>query len=240
MRHHSSLNGYVVFPSRQMEEEWLHATSSKLPREKLANRFEALLDSAESEQEVHEFFEQHPQLLPGVEYYHNGPMGDVVVTKLPLGSDFVTDFAFASENSQAVQFTCVEIENPRQPIFDRGAQFSRGYLAAKQQLADWNQWAQQNIRQALRMFGRLGRFLPQEYYTISLECVLVMGRRAEFNTIKRKQRWAAEYALRQASMRIMTYDRLLERTRSECYAWDHKMLVCSYKDRALHAKRISA
>jgi hypothetical protein len=240
MQRHSNLNRYVVFPSKRLEQDWLAASDSSPPREKLARKFEALLESAHAEQEIHEFFELHPQLLPGVEHYHNGPRGDIVVTKLPLGQDFVTDFAFASENSQSVQFTCVEIEGPRVSIFGRGAQFSREYLEAKQQIADWNLWAQQNIREAIRLFDRLGRHLPQEYYAISLQCFLVVGRRGELNTLKRKQRWAAENALRQASMAIMTYDRLIERMKSECYAWRHKMLVCSYKDRALHAKRISA
>ena len=62
----------------------------------------------------------------------------------------------------------------------------------------------------------------------------------EINTIKKKQRWAAEGALRQASLAIMTYDRLLEGMRSYPRGWSDKMLVCVYRDRALHAKRISA
>jgi len=223
-----------------MENEWRYARPARHCPDKLADRFERVLDSATSEQEIQDFFEQHPQLLPGVGYYHNGPRGELVVSKLPLGHDFVTDFAFVSENSQMVHFTCIELESPTKRLFNRGAVFSRAYLDARQQIADWNLWAQQNLRQAMRMFGRVGRWLPEAYYEISLECVLIVGRRSEINTIKRKQRWAAEYALRQASCTIMTYDRLIDCMRSGFHSWSDKMLVCTYRDRALVAKRISA
>jgi hypothetical protein len=222
-----------------MEEAWDRAKRSRRSTDNLGEKLAKILESAQSEQEVHDFFEAHPQALPNVGYYHNGPRGDLVVTKMPLGHDFVTDFAFVTENSQMVQFTCLEIESPAKRLFNRGASFSRAYLDARQQLADWNLWAQQNIRQAMRMFGRLGYWLPEEYYRISLECVLIMGRRAEINTIKRRQRWAAEYALRPASLTIMTYDRLLERLELGYAGWEEKMLVCSYRDRVLHVKRIS-
>lgn len=91
----------------------------------------------------------------------------------------------------------------------------------------------------MRMFGQIGCWLPEDYYRISLECVLVMGRRSEINTVKRKQRWAAEYALRPASLTLMTFDRLIERLDLGYRDWGYKMLVCAYRDRALHVKRIS-
>jgi hypothetical protein len=230
---------FAVFPSAAMEDEWKRTRPARHSADRLVERFEKILSTARSEQEIHEFFESYPQLLPDVGYYHNGPRGDVVVTKMPLGSDFVTDFAFVSENSQMVQFTCIEIESPTKRLFNRGAAFSRSYVDAKQQIVDWNLWAQQNLRQAMRIFGRLGYWLPSDHYRISLECVLIFGRRSEINTVKRKQRWAAESALRPASLTIMTYDRLLERMRWGLHSWSGKMLVCSYRDRALHVKRIS-
>ncbi len=236
---HSYLNPFVIFPNAEMEREWERARSARYECDQIADEFERVLQKARSEQEVHDFFEFHPQFLPDTGTYHNGPRGDLVVTKMPLGLDFVTDFAFVSENSQMVQFTCIEIESPTKLLFNRGASFSRAYLDARQQLADWNLWAQQNLRQAMRMFGRLGRWLTDDYYEISLRCILVIGRRSEINTPKRKQRWAAEAALRQASLSIMTYDRLIERMRGFDHEWSDKMLVCNYRDRALHVKRIS-
>jgi len=241
MKLHSYINKYIVFPSKFMEEQWVASPDTVASSsEMLADELEGLLSSVKTEQPIHDFFEAHPQVLPGIGFYHNGPRGDIVVTKLPLGLDFVTDFAFVSANSQMVQFTCIEIEGPRVSLFGRGAQFSRAYLEARQQIADWNLWAQSNIREAMRMFDRLGDWLPSATFSISLQCILVVGRRSEIDTIKRKQRWAAENALRQASMTIMTYDRLLDGMRSGYQSWSKKMLVCTYKDRALHAKHISA
>lgn len=137
MPRYSAINPFVIFPSVAMEEEWTHKRRrSGCSSEKLAKKLSHVVDNARSEQEVHEFFELHPQALPDVGYYHNGPRGNLVVTKMPLGHDFVTDFAFVSENSQMVQFTCVEIEAPTKQLFNRGAAFSRDYLDARQQLSD--------------------------------------------------------------------------------------------------------
>lgn len=239
MRRFSAVNGFVIFESRSLENEWQHAKDANYDTTGLVDKFEYVVDHAKTEQEVHDFFELHPQLLPNVGFYHNGPRGDLIVSKLPLGNDFVTDFAFVTENSQMVEFTCIEIESPSKRLFNRNSEFSRGYLDARQQITDWNLWAQQNMREAMRMFGRLGNWLPEKYYQISLRCILVVGRRSEINTIKRKQRWAAENALRQASLSIMTYDRLLDGMKSSFYEWNKSMLVCTYRDRALHAKSIS-
>lgn len=222
-----------------MEERWCHRQESGIDHAALAEEFEALLDKAKDEETVHGFLEAHPQLLPDVGFFHNGPRGDLVVSKLPLGEDFICDFAFVTEDSQTLLFTCIEIESPAKRLFNKGAAFSRDYLDARQQIADWNGWAQQNMRQALRLFDRLGQWLSVERYSITLQCILVMGRRAEINTVKRRQRWAAENALRQASMNIMTYDRLVETARFGHRPWNKKMLVCHYADRALHVKRIS-
>jgi hypothetical protein len=137
----------------------------------------------------------------------------MIVTKFPLNVDFVTDFAFVSENSQCLEITFVEIESPKKRIFNKNGSFSRDYLDARQQLADWNGWAQHNLRNVAALFGPMEKFIFGGGDCITLRSILIIGRRSELTSRKRQQRWAAENALRAASMNIMTYDRLLERTR---------------------------
>jgi hypothetical protein len=205
--------------------------------DEVADRFERCLSEAKREQDIHDFFEQYPHVLPGMDTYHNGPLANLVVTKFPLGSDFITDFAFVSENSQAMEMTFVEIESPTQRIFRRDGSFSREYLDAKQQLADWNAWAQHNLRTVADLFGPLRTCIQSRYIQLSLRCILVFGRRSELKGRKRQERWAAENALRAASMNIMTYDRLLERIQHG-FVWSFKkrVLISVYKDREFHVK----
>jgi hypothetical protein len=101
------------------------------------------------------------------------------------------------------------IEHPKKPLFNKDSSFSRRYLVARQQIVDWNCWAQQNIRSAMRLFERLGQWLPTQYYQISLKCSLVYGWHNQIDTTQKKQRWAAEYSAIPPSISIMTYDRVL-------------------------------
>jgi hypothetical protein len=239
MKRHSYANGFVIFPHSGMEDEWSRTQNRIADPVTLARKFQRVLDTADDEQTVQSFLEDHPQMLPALMHYHNGPRGDLVICKLPLGHDFVCDFAYASENSQCIQFTCVEIESPTKRLFNRDGSFTADYFHARQQIADWNAWAQYNLRAVLDSFDRLGRYANQRDYTISLRCYLVMGRRSELTTVKRRQRWAAEHALSQSSLHMMTYDRLLTDAEHSFYQWKKRLLVCQYRDRALHVKQIS-
>jgi len=215
--------------------------SSPIPLlDTLAGKLKDCLAAASCEQDVQDFLEQFPHLLPGINTYHNGPLASVVAAKWPLGNDYVTDFAFISENSRCVEMTFVESESPTKRIFRNDGSFSRTYLDARQQLSDWNGWAQNNLRSAAALFGPMGRLISFPYHQVTLKCVLVFGRRSEFTTRKRQGRWAAENLAFGHSMQAMTYDRIVDRVEAE-FIWplSKRIAVCSYRDRAFHVKRIA-
>jgi hypothetical protein len=241
MRAHPSFPRWIKFPYG-VDPSGLNSIPTTIPTsEELASRFEQCLADATNEQTAQDFLEEYPHILPGVDTFHNGPLGDIIIAKFRLNNDFITDFAFVSENSQAMEMTFVEIESPGKPLFKRDGSFSRDYLDARQQLADWNAWGQQELRTVAKLFGPFSRGIPNSrYIDLTLRCVLIMGRRSELNSRKRQERWAAENALRHASMAIMTYDRLIERIRHELFWPLHKrLLVCSYRDREFQVKRIA-
>ncbi len=227
----------MEFPTPDLESLWRSTSSAAPPSEVLADELEELLNEPADEASIQEYFERYPQLLPGMDRFHHGPRGDAVISKLPLGTDFITDFAFVSANSQYLCLTCVELESPKKKLFTRGASFSRSYLDARQQVTDWNYWAQQHLRGTLALFSSLGKWT--NFMEVTLRCILVVGRRDELSTRKRLERWSAEYALKPSSIDIMTYDRVLEQIRSGWH-WtsERRMLVCSYRDRSLMVKSL--
>lgn len=232
-------NWYVEFDDPMLLIEYERISLFRTSAKVIAKKLKALLDSNPSETKVQEFFEQYPRCLPDGGMYHHGIRGDVVVAKLPLSNDFVTDFAYMSENSQEVCVFCVEIERPGKKLFRKDGLFSAEYLQAKQQVVDWNFWAQNHIREVLPLFGRLGAYLKADFYSISVRCILIMGRRSELTTRKRKERWAAEAALLPRTISVMTYDRLLESLDHPMWVPDNnKFVVCAYRDRALKVKSI--
>lgn len=231
----------VEFADDAQKYEYEGARIKRRPVSELGTQLRTLVDSDPSEEAVQRFFEENPRCLPWTGYYHHGLRADVVISKLPLQNDYVTDFAYMSANSQSIMIICVEIERPGKKIFRKDGNFTAGYLAAKQQVLDWNFWAQHNIRSAFKCFGKLGQFLAPDIYNVKMHCILVVGRRSELSTRKRKERWSTEDATLPKSIEIMTYDRLIDLLESGFYAPDNKkILVCSYRDRALKVKHVTA
>src|SRR4051812_41127172 len=106
------INSCIKFHSDEDEARLKVRRASLLPSSTESNEWHELLSSNPTEALVQDFLERHPTLLPGLMDLHNGPLHDIILTKLPLGSDYQTDFAFVTRHSMALQFTFVEIEAP--------------------------------------------------------------------------------------------------------------------------------
>jgi hypothetical protein len=232
----------VQFQNEEQERLFNEETLSIREPYDVASEFETLLNTNSSEQQIQDFFEENPRYLPQAGFYHNGLRSSVVVSKLPLQNDFVTDFAYMSENSQEILVVCIELEKPDKKIFRRDGNFTSEFHQAKQQVVDWNYWAQTNRSEALKYFGKLAMAINPKWLDVSLQSILVYGRRSEISNRKRQERWSAEAALLPRSIQIMTYDRLLDSMKSSFYRLpdNHKIIVCSYRDRALQAKYVRA
>lgn len=176
-------------------------------QDSLKEKFIRYLESASSEAEMQYFIEANPAIIPGLYDMHNGPAGNVVISKLRLSSDFVTDFAFISCNSAVSQITLVEIESPRTQIFrDSDDEFTSSFNRSFQQLRDWHLWSEQNSSHLKDLFRSTYHRNIFRYQKILIRCVLIAGRRSEIRTsAKREKRWAG---INNESTCVMTYDRL--------------------------------
>lgn len=198
-----------------------------------------LVESKAAEPQIQEFLEAHPYLLPGFDRLHHGPYEGIVATKFALGTSFQTDFAFVSSNSQTLCLTAVEIESSRKRLFRKDGRFSRDYFDAKQQIVDWLFWAQHHVRDALDAWGYLLRGITPKCYDIRFRGYLVFGRRAELDDPVKKERWASEASSLDARLAVMTYDRLLQLRSWLCPDIDNeRIIVCSFKDRRFHVKKV--
>lgn len=215
--------------------------SSRRSPDHLVGTFESLLDKPhhkQHEQEIQEYLERNPALLPGLFDYHNGPAGDMVVAKLELG-DFIPDFAFATQTTGSVQFTFVEIEDPCKRIFTRSDAFTQKFWQALQQTIEWVGSCDRSKERLQSMFGSVTTLFYPDGSPKSMRCkaYLIYGRRDEVNNRKRSERWAA-HGLNLwgpgRSVEVMTYDRLMP-TDSRAFEWvytvNRHLRTCVYKDR---------
>lgn len=237
------LNRWLEFESH---DDYLRYKNSKrkvsaweLHAEKREKQFKELIDKKSSEPAIHTFLEENPYLLPGFGDLHHGPYEGIIATKLSLGRSFITDFAYIASNSQTLFFTCVEIESAKKRLFRSDGKFHRDYLDARQQIVDWLHWAEQNQKEAIDCWGAMFNGRPASWFRIAFRGFLVFGRRSEFDTREKQERWSAEASSLHSGLSTMTYDRLLQRNSYVHYNVDNTNLaVCSYRERRFIVKKV--
>jgi hypothetical protein len=243
------MRGGLANPALRFQDPWQEAdftskTNPKWPRgyEDSIREFRKLLNRKVAEAPVQDFLERAPYLIPGIATYHHGPYEGIIATKLALGADFQSDFAYVTSNSQTLCFTGVEIESPGKKLFRKDDKFHRDYLDARQQITDWLFWAHHNLREALDRWGPLFRYHRLRDNQIIFRGILVFGRRSDFaGNRKRKERWAAEAGSLRSNLCTMTYDRILERADMLPPDMDNdKLVVCKYADRHFQVKYVCA
>ena len=57
-------------------------------RKTLQDKYNRYLQIAKNEAEMQYFFEINPMFIPGLFDLHNGPIGNIVITKLKLAEEF--------------------------------------------------------------------------------------------------------------------------------------------------------
>jgi hypothetical protein len=175
----------------------------------LRKKYLAYLKRAKTEKEMQLFFETNPIVLPGLYDRHNGPLGNVIISKLKLANEYATDFAFISEDSANVQITLIEIGSPSMKVFrDADDQFTSTFNKALQQMRDWTTWFHTNQTYAKDLFRDIyfrGLFRHQH---VTTKVILIAGRRDLIRrNSQREKRWAGLNAAIEPNEAI-TYDHL--------------------------------
>jgi hypothetical protein len=225
-------NQCIKFHSDHDKKNIAERISVQKSSELILADWKTVLDNASREQEIQNYLERHPALVPGILDLHNGPLHGIIVSKFPFGADYRCDFAFVTRHSMALQFTFVEIEDPKKLIFNKDGSFSQSFNQARQQIADWNIWAKTNIHTLVDMFSPMFETYNAWNDYKDFRFYLVYGRRNEVETDKkRKDRWSSLHISGDRKTFIMSYDRIYLFTEMI-----DKLIVCTYKERRFYAK----
>lgn len=175
----------------------------------LRKKYLAFLKQAKSEKQMQLFFEINPIMLPCLYDRHNGPVGNVVISKLKLANEFETDFAFISEDSGRSQITLIEIESPSIKIFrNSDNQFTSTFNKAVQQMRDWVTWFHSNQTYAKDLFRNIYHRGIFRYQHVSTKVILIAGRRDHIRrNSQREKRWAGLNVSIEPNV-VITYDHL--------------------------------
>lgn len=231
------LDNYPIFCDSQNDVKRFnetHGFENKVDVSKLQGSWEEELNSGQVEQYFQEMLEQYPILVPGIDDAHHGPVGSIVVSKYPFGSNFISDFAYATANSAYIRITFVEIEKPDKRIFTKMDEFSADFNHSIMQVTDWKSWCDQNRQYVMNAWQHVISECGYAQQHIVFGCILVFGRR--YMTTKSPstlRRWTDNVSRYEKSdIQIMTYDRLGDNllTLPNSSFAKNRLVVCRYSD----------
>lgn len=184
---------------------------AKFEADFLRKKYLSYLKQAQNEKQMQSFLEANPILLPGLYNFHNGPLGDVVISQPSLGNEYRADFGFISTNSANSRVTLIEIESPSIAIFRNcDDRFTASFNKAVQQMRDWILWSQDHQKEIMNSFRDTYFNNVFRHQYVSTQVILIAGRRNEINrTVQREKRWAGLNKSMEPHV-IMTYDRLAD------------------------------
>jgi hypothetical protein len=165
------------------------------------NTLDNLLQTHPEEPALQKFFEEKPERLCGSIYL----MGNSVIRKLPIGNDYVSDFVYVNPQSGRTRLFLVEIESSTKAIFNKDDSFTSDFHKALQQIKDWVRFCnnhQQVVRDILEPLRQQNGDQVSSYIARG---ILIYGRRAELNSVKRRERWESTLSP-EDSLEIRTYD----------------------------------
>ncbi|WP_394551197.1 Shedu anti-phage system protein SduA domain-containing protein [Pantoea sp. SGAir0183] len=165
------------------------------------NNLNKLIETNPEESIVQDFLERYPASIIGSKY----ALSNALIAKLPLGVDFVTDFAWVNPRSGPTYVYLIEIEKPSKLIFNQDDSFTQAFNHAYGQVEDWLGWTSRNqntLRDILAPL-RPDFLLPPFFATRG---VLIYGRESELNdNNRRKERWSQK-GLSNPFIEVRTYD----------------------------------
>lgn len=176
--------------------------------EKIEN-FKQLLDAEENEQVYQNFIEENSEFLPRHFMQNHGIHLQLFLRKLPLSSEYISDFFFMSKSTDDWNYVMVEIEKPQSKFFKDGSNdLHRDFLVAVDQIKSWQAWFTQTANKS--HFEQQLSFLkkPITNTPVYIKYILVFGRRSEIEDSTLRLSKVKSYE--DDDFKIMTFDSLCE------------------------------
>jgi len=168
-----------------------------------------LNDPDASEPDVQNYLENNTELISLPWRLNHALHQEAIISKFPLDTSIITDFAYLTKSSGEWYLVLVELEDPKKPIFKSDKQrviLSRDLAAALDQIAEWKTFADRHKDEIVRRISLLRR--PLENNRVRIKYVLIYGRRKELTGQERIDRLAS---LGEGSLKVVTYDSLLSK-----------------------------
>lgn len=185
--------------------------------ETLIASFKDLLDlpappGRQKEQVIQDFLEQHTELIPTPNLLNHRLHFQSIISKFPLSTELITDYAYITKSSEVWRITLVELESPDKNLFTNDTKkviTSAEFNAALNQVRSWKHFIENNKSEVIRHIEPLLRPFAMSRNPIEFDYQLIIGRSNNKNfSLERKQHFRG--LINETRINILTYDQLID------------------------------
>lgn len=138
------------------------------------------------ENEIQNFLEKHPCMIPGAHNMFGGESGHppilhAVISQpvMPTYGGYIPDFMWLSTNSDCVEPVFIEIESPKKKWFTKAGTFTQNFQQALDQIDNWKAYLNEPTNEMkFKEFYGLDQY-PYNQRAFTPSFVLIYGRREE-------------------------------------------------------------
>lgn len=172
------------------------------------------LDNAKDENEIQEYLEINPYLLPATFVLNHGIHFGSYISKLPIGTGYQTDFAYITKSSIEWRIVLMEIEDPKKKFFNKNGTPTSNFTQARDQVLEWKSYIENKGSSYVR--ESLEKLIVPSHMKINpvkFKYLLVYGRTDELKGNERLLEKIQQY--NSEDFRIITYDSLISQCKTE-------------------------
>lgn len=190
--------------------------------ETLIQKYLTVLDSPapqgrQKEQVVQDFLEEHSVLIPTPNRLNHQLHFQSIISKFPLSTGLITDYAYLTKSSDTWRITFVELESPDKDFFNKTTKKvskTSTFNAALDQVRSWKQFISSNEPEVRARLLPLMQPPNMRTNPIEYEYQLIYGRSANKNlTEGRKQEFRS--LQQDMGITIITFDQLVDVYRND-------------------------
>lgn len=181
--------------------------------EELIKEYIDKLDQELEEKEYQDFLEVNTKFIPRHFVQNHGVHMSLVLRKLKISNDMITDFVILSKSSTGWNYILIEIEKPSSRFFKSGStDVHSDFMGGVKQIKSWQSWFSKPENKA--HFEAQLRFIkkPISNTPVDIKYVLVTGRRSEYEDSEDKIHTVRSYE--SDNFKIMSFDSLSENVRN--------------------------
>lgn len=181
--------------------------------EGLIEKYIEALDQELEEKEYQDFLEANTRFIPRHFVQNHGVHMSLVLRKLKLSNDMITDFVILSKSSIGWNYILVEIEKPSSRFFKSGStEVHSDFMGGIKQIKSWQAWFSKPANKV--HFEAHLQFIkkPISNTPVEIKYVLVTGRRSEYEDSEDKIHTIRSFE--SGNFKIMSFDSLSENVRN--------------------------